>query len=141
MQRPTSYETKHGKAILTYLKAGKDTFITAAKILEHLQEEQGAISRPTVYRQLDKLVASGKARKYSFGGSNVAYFQYIDPAESGQECYHMKCEDCDGVFNLKCDEVNHVSRHILEAHTFKVNDSKTVFYGKCKTCLQRYQIL
>ena len=140
MQRPSSYITKHGEAILAYLKAEKETFVTAAQIAGHLQKVQGAISRPTVYRQLDKLIIAGKARKFSFGGSNVAHFQYIDPDDPGQDCCHMKCEDCNGVFDLKCDEVNHISQHILEAHTFQVNDSKTVFYGKCKTCLQRSRI-
>ena len=136
MNRPANYDTKHGKAILALLAVEKDTFVTAAQIIEHLKKEHGAISRPTVYRQLDKMVKEGKVRKYMFGGTAVANFRYVDPDESGRDLYHLKCEVCDGVFNLKCDEVDHVSQHILEAHTFQVDDSKTVFYGKCKTCLR-----
>ena len=137
MQRPANYSTKHGKAILAYLASIKDTFVTAAQIAEHLQKEQSSISRPTIYRQLEKLANDGKVRKYLFSGSAVFYFQYIDPNEYEQDLYHLKCEYCNEVFNLKCDEVYHVSRHISEAHSFQVNDSKTVFYGKCKTCLQK----
>ena len=136
MQRPANYNTKQGEAVLAYLASAKGVFFTAAQIADHLRKEQIAISRPTVYRQLEKLVSEGKVRRYLFGDTSVTCFQYTDPNENGQDLYHMKCEVCDGVFNLKCDEVNHVSRHILETHDFKVNDSKTVFYGKCKTCLR-----
>jgi len=111
-------------------------FVTAAQIADYLQKEQVSISRPTVYRQLEKLARDGKIRKYLFGGTSVSSFQYVDPAEYRQDFYHLKCEICDGVFNLKCDEVDHVSRHISESHAFQVNGSRTVFYGKCKTCQQ-----
>lgn len=136
MQRPANYNTKHGKAILAYLATAKDTFVTAAQIAEHLQKEQIVISRPTVYRQLDKLVREGRIREFSFDGVSGSCFQYIDPSERGERCYHLKCEICNGIFDLHCDEIECVSRHILESHAFQVNDSKTVFYGKCKICLQ-----
>ena len=136
MQRPACYITRQGDAVLACLESAKDAFMTAAQISEHLQKEQIAVSRPTIYRQLEKLVNEGRARKYVFGDTSVASFQYIAPGDKGQRFYHMKCESCDGVFNLKCDEVGHVSRHILEDHEFLVNDKKTVFYGKCKKCLQ-----
>ena len=137
MQRPANYNTKHGKAIIAYLASVKGTFVTAAQIAEHLQKEQGAISRPTIYRQLEKLANEGKVRKNLFSDSAIYHFQYIDQNEFEQDLYHLKCESCDEVFNLKCDEVYQVSRHISEAHAFQVDDSKTVFYGKCKTCLQK----
>ena len=136
MQRPASYNTKHGKAILAYLSVKKDMLVTAAQIEEHLQKEQDAISRPTVYRQLERLVNEGKIRKILFSGTSGSRFQYIDPSEFEREYYHLKCEICDEVYELKCDEVDHVSRHISENHAFQVNDSRTVFYGKCQTCLQ-----
>jgi len=114
----------------------KDTAVTAAQIIEHLQKERIIISRPTVYRQLSKLVREGRTRKCYFDGTSVASFQYIDADDNARDFYRLKCEFCDGVFPLQCDEVNHVSRHILDAHAFEVNDKKTVFYGKCKTCSQ-----
>jgi len=109
-------------------------FVTASQITDYLKERQVVISRPTVYRQLEKLAKEGKIRKYLFGGTSC--FQYADPDEYRQDLCHLKCEICDGIFDLECDEVDNFSRHILETHEFQVNDSKTVFYGKCKTCLQ-----
>ena len=136
MQRAANYNTRHGKAILAYLAMEKDMFVTAAQIAEYLQKEQIGISRPTVYRQLEKLVNEGKVRKLLLSGASGSCFQYIDPNVCEQDCYHLKCEICNEIFDLKCDEIDHVSRHIFESHAFQVNDNKTVFYGKCKMCLQ-----
>ena len=134
MLRPANYSTKQGEAVLAYLASVKETYVTAAQIADHLEKDHISISRPTVYRQLEKLEKYGKVRKYLFGDSSVTCFKYVDPDEYRQDVYHMKCEVCDGVFNLECDEVEHVSKHIYETHAFQVNDSKTVFYGKCETC-------
>ena len=136
MKRPANYTTKQGEAVLAYLASSKDGFVTAAQIAGDLQERQVAISRPTVYRQLEKLVSDGKVNKYLFSGSSVTCFRYIDQEEYGKDLYHLKCEVCEGIFNLKCDEVDHISKHIFETHDFQVNDRKTVFYGKCKTCFK-----
>ena len=136
MQRPTSYSTKQGDAVLSYLASMKNTFVTAAQIVNYLNNAHIPISRPTVYRQLEKLVNDGMIRKYLFGGSSVSSYQYVDPDGCLQDSYHLKCEVCDGIFDLKCEEVDHVSQHIFESHAFQVNDSKTVFYGKCKKCRQ-----
>jgi Fur family ferric uptake transcriptional regulator len=136
LQRPASYNTRHGQAILAYFSAKKDMLLTVAQIVEHLQKEQIAISRPTVYRQIEKLVNEGKIRKLVLGGISGSCFKYIDPGECKRDDCHLKCEICHGVFDLKCDEVDHVSRHIFENHAFQVNGSKTVFYGICKTCLR-----
>jgi Fur family ferric uptake transcriptional regulator len=136
VHRPANYSTKHGETVLAYLASVKDTFVTAAQIISHLQNENISISRPTVYRQLGKMVNGGMVRKYVFGGTSEASFRYVDRDAYDNGLYHLKCEACDGVFNLECDEVGHVSRHILEDHAFEVNESKTVFYGKCGTCRQ-----
>ena len=135
MQRPANYTTKHGKALLSYLASVSDTFVTAAQIAAQLQKQQIEISRPTVYRQLEKLVAAGQVRKYLFADSSVAVFQYAAQNDSAQSGCHLKCEVCEGVFNLQCNEIDHISQHILESHAFQVNDRQTVFYGRCKTCI------
>lgn len=137
MQRPAHYKTKSGNAIISYLETVKDSYVTAAQIVRHLQAELGAVSRPTVYRQLEKMVSEGMVRKYFFDGSSVACFQYVDPNGQEQDLYHLKCEVCNNVFDFECDEVTDISRHISQAHAFQVNDSKTVFYGKCEMCMHK----
>ena len=137
MQRPTNYSTKQGKAVLAYLASVKDAFVSVTQIEEYLKKEQVAISRPTIYRQLEKLVSDGKVGKYSLGGVSVTCFRYNDPIGYGHDTCHLKCEMCHTIFDLECGEVEHISRHISEKHAFQVNDKKTVFYGKCENCLQK----
>jgi len=134
LRRPENYNTKQGEALLAYLASMKDAFVTAAQIADHLQREKVAISKPTIYRRLEKLVSEGKVEKYAFGDVAAACFKYRDPNAGEQDAYHLKCENCGGVYDLTCDEVNHVSRHIYESHSFQVNDKKIVFYGKCAWC-------
>ena len=137
MQRPVNYNTKQGEAILAYLISVKGIFVTAAQIAEQLNNDNVAISRPTVYRQLEKLIKDGRVQKYSFDGAYFSHFQYVDSDEMSKDLYHLKCEICDGVYELQCDEVDSISRHIYENHAFQVNDRKIVFYGKCELCLQK----
>ncbi|MDR0248181.1 MAG: transcriptional repressor [Oscillospiraceae bacterium] len=137
MRRAATYSTKQGEAVLRFLASQKDTFFTASQITERLRGAGVAISRPTVYRRLEGLVAQGKARKYLFHGSDALCFQYADPAERHKGHYRMECYSCHGVFSLKCDELNLMSRHILESHAFLVDGGNTVFHGKCALCLRQ----
>ena len=133
MHRPANYNTKQGEAVLSYLTSAKDTFVTVAQIEDYLRKKHVAISRPTIYRQLEKLVSCGKVNKYSFGDAFVACFRFNG---FRQDICHLKCEICSMIFDLECDEVEHTSRHISEKHSFQVNGAKTVFYGKCEMCQQ-----
>ncbi|MDR1131146.1 MAG: transcriptional repressor [Oscillospiraceae bacterium] len=136
-RHPANYNTKQSEAVLACLAKHKDEYITAAQIGEHFQKSGDPVSRTTIYRQLERLVQEGRARKYTFDGTQGACFRYAEQPENEQDFYHLKCEGCGGIFHLKCDEVDHVSRHIFETHAFQVNDSKTVFYGKCNMCLPK----
>ena len=134
MQRPANYSTKQGEAVLAYLASVKGAFVSVAQIEAYLKKEQVAISRPTIYRQLEKLVSDGKVSKYSLDGVSVTCFRYNDPSGYGQDTCHLKCEMCNTIFDLECEEVEHISRHISEKHAFKVNGKKIIFYGKCEAC-------
>ncbi len=136
-QRPVSYKTKQGEAVLNYLMKQKEEYVTAVQIVKYFESIGCDISRTTVYRRLERLVKEGKVQKYSFDGIRAACFQYIRRKQGNTDCYHLKCESCGEIFTLECTEVNHISRHIFENHAFRVNNSKIVFYGKCEVCLGR----
>jgi Fur family ferric uptake transcriptional regulator len=135
-RRPANYSTKQSGAILRFLVSHMDSPITAAQIFEHFGQEPVPIGRTTVYRQLEKLVQNGKVRKYTFDGISGACYQFVARNESGREHYHLKCEHCGHIVNLKCSEMDEALGHIWESHEFQINDTKTVFYGKCKACMQ-----
>jgi len=92
------------------------------------------ISRTTVYRQLEKLVEAGLVTKNLFDGSAVAMFS-VNQKTQDEYYYHLLCEVCGSFNRLKCKSLQPIAKHIEEEHHFHINDTKTVFYGKCKDCL------
>ena len=135
-KRTSTYTTKQSKSVLEYLEMQRTTHLTAAQIIEHFEKDEMPIGRATVYRQLEKLTAEGKVRKYMIYGTIGTCFQFIPESEREQKCYHLKCDHCGRITNLHCDTCNFISRHFAEDHEFQIDDERTVFYGKCKACLQ-----
>jgi Fur family ferric uptake transcriptional regulator len=135
-RRPENYTTKQSEEILGFLVSHMDAHLTAAQIFEHFGRESVPIGRTTVYRQLERLVRNGGVRKYTFDGIPGACYQFVPKAEQRREHYHLKCETCGNIVHLKCSEMDEALGHILQSHEFQINDAKTVFYGKCKFCLQ-----
>ena len=133
--RTAEYNTRQREAVLSYLASRMDLYVTASQIVSFFALQSVSIGRTTVYRHLEKLVRSGAIRKYSFDGAVGACYKYVSESERESERYHLKCEKCGGVFDLSCNVVSDIARHIFERHDFQVNDMKTVFYGKCKDCL------
>jgi len=136
MGRPASYNTKQREAVLAYIASLDGGHVTAARIVEHFENENAPIGRTTIYRHLDKLVESGKIHKYNIDDVSGACFAYVSHGTECGEHFHLKCEDCGELFHLQCDTLSEMQRHILAEHAFKVNTMKTVFYGKCDNCLQ-----
>ena len=136
MTRPPNYATRQGEAIISYLSEMQNNYMTAAQIFGHLRNGRQNISRPTVYRQLEKLVREGWVRKFLFDGASVASYMYVGAGGDAGGFYNLKCEVCDEMIRLECAEIGIVSKHILDEHSFMVNGGKTVFYGKCKSCQQ-----
>lgn len=135
--RPANYNTKQREAVLAYLEEQAGEYVTAAQIMDYFQKNGEMAGRTTIYRQLEKLVQEGKAQKYTFDGVSGARFRYADQPKDRQDLCRLKCEGCGEIIDLHCDEIDHFSRHIFEAHAFQVNDRKTVLYGTCKTCLPK----
>jgi Fur family ferric uptake transcriptional regulator len=142
MNRPETYNTKQSEAVLDYIASTDGNHVTVAQIVEHFGTATGIpgspapVGRTTIYRHLDKLVESGKVRRYTIDGMSCACYQYINEEEVSQEHFHLKCEICGVLLHLQCDTLNEMWQHIFQKHEFQVNMMKTVFYGKCKDCLK-----
>ena len=134
MERSEGYNTKQRGAVLAYIASLGGGHVTAAQIVEHFGKENTPIGRATVYRLLEKLTDSGELRKYTVDGVSGACFQAARADKSCNEHFHLKCEDCGGLFHLQCDTLRKISRHIMNEHTFEINAMKTVLYGKCSQC-------
>ncbi|MDR3075825.1 MAG: transcriptional repressor [Synergistaceae bacterium] len=137
MNRPSAYNTKQSKAILDYIASLDGRHITTKQIVEHFENTEFSVGLTTIYRHLDKLVASGAVRKYVTDGVSGACYQY---AADGGNCsghFHLKCECCGALTHLQCEKLDEIPKHIFDEHSFKINENKSVFYGKCAVCLKK----
>ena len=137
MNRPLSYNTKQREAILKYIVSLGNNHVTAAQIVNNFEDGKVSVGRTTIYRHLDKLVQEGKLRKYTVEGISGCCYQYVDNREQCGKYLLLKCENCGELIHLDCDALNNIHQHIYQKHTFQVNISKTVFYGKCEECFRR----
>ena len=128
------YKTKQREKILEHIKDSMDKHITAAEIVAQLNEAGPAVGVATVYRYLDKLVELGYVRKYILDDKLGACYQYVHNNEDCDEHFHLKCVECGELFHISCDYMQGIDTHVLEHHGFRIDNTKTVLYGKCKSC-------
>lgn len=93
--RPANYSTKQDDAVLTYLSSLTDIHVTAAQVSEHFASGQTPIGRTTVYRQLDRPVQEGKARKYTIDGIKGACFRIYLKLNGNRNFFIIKCENAE----------------------------------------------
>ena len=129
------YKTKNRRLLLDELAANAGQPVTVQELCDRLKERGNAMGTTTVYRQLERFVEEGLVNKYLSDGNGAAYFEYVDPADCGEHtCFHCKCEKCGALIHLHCHELEAIQGHILAHHGFKMDNTKTVFYGVCEQC-------
>lgn len=132
--RPTDYKTRQKEAILSFFKENSNRHLTAADIINQINSTGENIGTATVYRYLDRLVEKGTIRKYFVDEKLGACYQYN---EDNRECghhFHLKCIECGKLIHLDCSHLQSISDHIFSEHDFVIDNSRTVFYGRCKNC-------
>ena len=133
----TTYHTKQSRLVLDCFIKNKGNHMTIEDICLYLRSAGTPVSTTTVYRQVQKLSDEGIITKYSVDQGSGACYQY-----NGENCrmhFHLKCVKCSELFHAECDYIDSVQNHIFEHHGFKVDNSKTVFYGICQSCLRKYK--
>ena len=131
----TTYRTKQSELVLNCFKSNQGKHLTVEEICSYLKENGTPVGTTTVYRQVQKLSDEGVITKYNVDAENGACFQY-----SGEDCkmhFHLKCVECSNLIHATCTYIESVEDHIFDHHGFKVDNTKTVFYGICQDCLRR----
>lgn len=126
-----AYKTKQSEIVLEYLKENSDSHLTANEIAMALSGKN--VGKTTVYRHLEKLCRDGAVRKYILEEGDSACYQYIGDS-SCHSHFHLKCLNCNKLLHLECDHLSEIETHINAHHNFKVDSSRTVFYGICEEC-------
>ena len=137
-KRPPQYHTRQGQIILDYMRTLGDSHVTVNQLVRRFAGAGDAgpgISQTTIYRQLEKLLAQGKIRKYLPGEGESACYQYVEDGSGCREHFHLKCEVCGNLIHADCELLGAIDGHLLAEHDFQINALKTVLYGTCKKCL------
>ncbi len=133
LQKSMIYRTKQSELILSCLKKNSDRHLTIEEISDQLKADNNPVGTATIYRNVEKLVSDGLVRKYSTDSTKGACFQFIS-SHGCKNHFHLKCTKCGKLFHASCPVLDSIGEHILSHHGFEVDNTRTVFYGICKTC-------
>jgi Fur family peroxide stress response transcriptional regulator len=86
------------------------------------------VSKATVYRALDNLVALGLARKVHHQGS-VARFD-----GNGDRHHHLVCRSCGRIEDVAWEVMDAIPVPHLRGKSFEVHDFFVSFQGICRDC-------
>lgn len=127
-------------ALLAYLEKMQGKHITVQEIAKYFNDQNISIGTATIYRHLEKMVASGSVIKYVTSVSNSAYFEYIGVEQHCHQpiCYHCKCQYCGELIHLECDELTQFKKHALLIHGFDIDFKQTIFHGTCQSCKDKH---
>ena len=106
------YKTKQKEILLECLTENKNVHLTAADISQRLRDKGQSMGMSTVYRQLDKLVATGFVRKYIIDENSSACYQYVDRSGECCEHFHLKCNCCGKLIHTDCSLMKKIAEQI-----------------------------
>ena len=126
-----AYMTKQQQAVLACIRGCADG-IGTAELTELLHRQGETVGLTTVYRQLERLEKAGKVHKLVT--DTGAKYQFCTCADSGRDCFLLKCETCGTVQHVDCSHLAPLYRHLEEEHGFAIDAHRTLFYGVCRRC-------
>lgn len=103
---------------------------TADEIYSEVCKEHPAISKGTVYRNLNMLAESGAIRRVALpDGADRFDFEKVPH-------YHIRCTKCGRVFDVDMPYQETLCGKITDLHGFVVQSHDIVFQGICPACNQ-----
>lgn len=107
--------------------------IDAEELLAALKEQGHKISRATVYRNLDVLVACGLVRKQRLGRDRFLY----EHLHGGQSHDHLVCGRCGRVVEFVSPGIAALQAGICRAHGFSPDHHQLQILGLCVACAEK----
>ncbi len=103
----------------------------ADDLVEELSKrgEDLTVSRPTVYRTINEMVAAGLLRKISLLGRTVFEHDYGYPQHD-----HLYCQECQKLIEFKSEELIEIRQAVAKEHRFRVHGYRLVITGVCEEC-------
>ncbi len=129
-----NYNTKSRRCILDFLENSSHTTVTAADILEYLNNQGISVNFTTVYRYLTKLTRERKVIKLNREDGQGALYQLVATQKSCNEHIHIRCISCGRLLHLDCGFMDKLREHICDEHGFELRCEGSVLYGVCNDC-------
>lgn len=119
------------QAQILELLGASETPLGAYNILARLQETEGKLGPPTVYRALSALVSQGKAHRIE---SKNAYVACQCVHQGDQHAVLSICDDCGGVEELFDDALTKDLSDLAERAGFRPSRHVLEVHGRCGRC-------
>ncbi len=103
---------------------------TADQVYSIIRKTMPNISLGTVYRNLNLLAENGDIIKISLPNQSDRFDGTLEPH------YHMICNKCNKVFDIKLDNLKGLSDDIFKNYQFSVENFDLIINGTCCECKQ-----
>ncbi len=124
----TKRSGKRDQIVNTFLR--QEGHLSADDLVEVIKREDHRISRATVYRTLQWMVAAGIARKVDFGEGRFRFeHSYRHPRH-----YHLICKTCNRSFEFLSSDIEALVEEVAAARHFTARQSVVQIYGTCEAC-------
>ena len=96
------------------------------------KDEEGHVSRPTVYRTLTEFVDAGLLRKFELDGRAVYEHDYGYPQHD-----HLYCTQCRNLIEFQSDELIELRDKVAREQNFRVQGHRLIISGVCDDCARK----
>ncbi len=110
-----------------------DSHFNADDLYLRMYGKNQKISRATVYRTLELLVASGLVRKTVFNTHSASFEKYVDKPDHG----HFICMTCGKITEFYDQRIQDLHRNLEKVFAFTIINYTHQIYGKCNHCKDR----
>lgn len=122
MARMRTQMTPQMSRVLEILKTER-VHLNAEEILQQVD-----VSRPTVYRALDRLMQEGFVRRLSLEGDRSVY-EYVREVHT-----HFVCRNCGKIYDLPFSK--DIGTELIGGSGHQMEKTDVTVYGTCRNCLK-----
>jgi Fur family peroxide stress response transcriptional regulator len=122
--------TVHRRTVLEIMLDRQD-HPTADQVYAEMQARMPGVSRTSVYRILEMLVATGMVTKVCHPGSAARFDAKV------HRHHHLVCLVCERIMDVEDPRLNQVPWPNVRGQGFRIDDYHIHFRGTCADCLRK----
>jgi Fur family ferric uptake transcriptional regulator len=128
--RPAGSKRSGKRDFIVNVFLRQEGHLTADDLVDLIRREDQRISRATIYRTLQWMVAAGIARKVDFGEGRFRFeHSYRHPRH-----FHLICKTCNRSFEFLSSDIEALVEEVASARNFTPRQSVLQIHGTCESC-------